>query len=96
LLGDRINKTLARAWVHFEQQIIDSLEKLKVPKWFKEFVVDKGLEFALDVQNDLVRNYMDEEIYNEMRGISDASKVDYKMIVRLHMLGEITRGKKND
>jgi hypothetical protein len=93
LLGDKINKTLVRAWTHFEQQIIDSLVKLKVPEWFKELVVDKGLEFALDVQNDLVKGYMDEEIYNEIRGIADASKVDYKMIVRLHMLGEITRGK---
>ncbi|CAF5122909.1 unnamed protein product, partial [Rotaria sp. Silwood1] len=28
---------------------------------------------ALDLQNDLVKKYMNEEIYNEMRGLSDAS-----------------------
>jgi hypothetical protein len=82
-----------RAWAHFEQQIIDSLDKLKLPKWFEDLIADKGLAFALDFQNDLVKNYMDEEIYNEMRGISDASQMDYKVLVRLHMLGELTRGK---
>jgi hypothetical protein len=92
LLRDQIYKMVPRAWAHFEQEILDSLSKLKLPKWFEELVVDKGLEFALDVQNDLVKGYMDEEIYNEMRGIADASKMDYQTIVRLHMLGEITRG----
>jgi hypothetical protein len=93
LLRDQIHKVLPRAWAHFEQQIIDSLKDLHLPKWFEDLIADKGLSFALDVQNDLVRQYMDEEIYNELRGISDAAQMDYKTVVRLHMLGEITRGK---
>jgi hypothetical protein len=93
LLADQIHKMVPRAWAHFEQEIIDSLAKLKLPKWFEDLVVDNGLAFALDIQNDLIKGYMDEEIYNEMRGIADASKMDYKTLVRLHMLGEITRGK---
>jgi hypothetical protein len=96
LLRDQIHKMVPRAWAHFEEEIVKEIDKLKIPAWFKEFVVDKGLAFALDVQNDLVRNYMDEEVYNEIRGMADASGFDYKVIVRLHMLGEITRGKKNE
>lgn len=93
LLRDQIHKVLPRAWEHFEQEIIDSLKDLKLPKWFEDLIVGKGLSFALDFQNDLVQKYIDPEIYNEMRGLSDASQVDYKTVVRLHMLGEITRGK---
>jgi isopenicillin-N N-acyltransferase-like protein len=93
LLRDQIHKVLPRAWAHFEQEIIDALKDLKLPKWFEELIAEKGLPVALDVQNDLVKEYIDEEIYNEMRGISDAAQIDYKTIVRLHMLGEITRGK---
>jgi len=93
LLRDQIHKVLPRAWAHFEQQIIDSLKDLHLPQWFEDLIADKGLSFALDVQNDLVRQYMDEEIYNELRGMSDAAQIDYKIVVRLHMLGEITRGK---
>jgi hypothetical protein len=84
---------LPRAWAHFEQEIMDALKDLKIPKWLEEIIVNQGLRAGLDVQNDLVKNYMDPEIYAEMRGIADAAQYDYKTIVQLHMLGEITRGK---
>jgi isopenicillin-N N-acyltransferase-like protein len=93
LLRDQIHQVLPRAWAHFEQQVMEAFKDLKLPKWFEELIADKGLALALDVQNELVSKYMDEEVYNEMRGLSDAAQVDYKMVVRLHMLGEITRGK---
>lgn len=93
LLREQINKVLPRAWAHFEQQIIESIEFLKLPKWFMDLVADKGLAFALDFQNALVERYIDKEIYAEMRGISDAAQIDYATVRRLHMLGEITRGR---
>ncbi|CAF3751538.1 unnamed protein product [Rotaria sordida] len=71
----------------------DELDKLKLPKWFEDIVASKGLAFALDFQNTLVEAYIDKEIYQEMRGIADAANVDYVAIRRLHMLGEITRGR---
>ena len=93
LLREQIGKVLPRAWAHFEQQIIDGLKDLKLPKWFVDLVVDKGLAFALDFQNALVEKYIDREIYAEMKGIADAAQIDYGTVRRLHMLGEITRGK---
>jgi len=92
LLKEQIIQLIPRAWAHFEQEIMDDLKKLKLPKWFEDIVVSKGLAFALDVQNAIVETYVDKEIYQEMRGIADAAKVDYDSIRRLHMLGEITRG----
>ncbi|UJR29433.1 hypothetical protein I4U23_010645 [Adineta vaga] len=93
LLKEQIIQLLPRAWAHFEQRIIDELDQLKLPKWFEDLVVSKGLAFALDFQNTLVEKYIDEEIYAEMRGIADAANVNYYSIRRLHMLGEITRGR---
>lgn len=92
LLKDQIVQLQPRAWAHFQQQIIDSLASLKLPKWFEDIIVTKGLDFALDFQNTLAEAYIDKEIYDEMRGIADAANVDYHAIRRLHMLGEITRG----
>ncbi|CAF0846202.1 unnamed protein product [Adineta steineri] len=93
LLKEQITQLIPRAWAHFEQRIIDELDKLKLPKWFEDMVVGKGLAFALDFQNTIVEKYIDKEIYEEMRGIADAANVNYYSIRRLHMLGEITRGR---
>lgn len=96
LLKDQIHKVLPRAWAHFEQEILDALKDLKLPKWFEDLVADQGLSVALDFQNALVEGYIDQEIYAEMRGLSDAAQIDYATVRRLHMLGEITRGEKNN
>jgi len=93
LLREQIQAMVPQAWAHFEQEVEKALEELKLPKWFADLIAEEGLDVALDVQNELVKKYMDEEIYNEIRGIADASKMDYKTAVRLHMLGEITRGR---
>jgi hypothetical protein len=92
LLSQQINEFAPAVYVYLEQQVLHSIEDIKLPQWFKEFIVDNGLGVALDLQNTLVHSYMDEEIYNELRGIADSAKVDYKLLVRLHMFGELTRG----
>ena len=92
LLSEQINQLLPHAYAYLEQEIIDNIDNIKLPKWFKALVVDNGLAFALDVQNTLVHSYMEEDIYNELRGISDAAKIDYTLLVRLHMFEELFRG----
>ena len=92
LLKEQIAALSPLAWAHFEQRVMNELDKLKLPKWFEEIIADKGLAFALDFQNTLVEAYMDEEIYAEMHGIADAANVDYVAVRRLHMIGELTRG----
>ena len=92
LLSEQINQLLPNAYAYLEQEIIDNIDTIKLPKWFKAFVVDNGLAFALDVQNTLVHSYMEEEIYNELRGIADGAKIDYTLLVHLHMFEELFRG----
>jgi hypothetical protein len=94
LLREQIQILIPRAWIHFEQQVLDDLSKLKLPEWFKKIIADKGLAFALDLQNSVARPYMDDEIYEEMRGIANAAEVDFDTIRRIHMLVELTRGEK--
>jgi len=96
LLSEQINKLLPAAYAYFEQEVMDDLDKIKLPEWFKKLIADEGLAVALDLQNALCDAYMDEEIYNEIRGISDASKCDYKLLLRLHMLGELIKGNIKD
>jgi hypothetical protein len=92
LLSEQINQLLPNVYAHIEQEIIDDMDNIKLPNWLKEIIADAGLGVALDAQNALVQSYMDEEIYNELRGIADGAKIDYKFLVRVHMVGELTRG----
>jgi len=92
LLNEQINQLLPNAYAYLEQEIIDNIDNIKLPKWFKALVVDNGLAFALDVQNTLVHSYMEEEIYNELRGIADGAKIDYTLLGHLHMFEELFRG----
>jgi hypothetical protein len=94
LLSEQINKFMPMVYRHLEQEIIDNLDNIKLPKWLKEVVVDKGLGVALDLQDALAEPYMEKEIYQEIHGMADATKMDYKLLRRLHMFGELTRGKR--
>lgn len=92
LLREQINQFFPKAYAYLEQEVMNHLEHLKLPKWLKQLIADEGLAFALDMQNSLAQTYVDPEIYHELRGIADATKIDYDLLIRLHMFGELTRG----
>ena len=98
LLGDMAKDTLNTAWSYFESQILRAINgtgipsKYNLPPWLVDLIATVGLEAALDLQNEESRPFIDPEIYREMKGISDATGVDYNQIIRIHLVGEITRG----
>jgi len=52
-----------------------------------------GLDGALDVTSDLTQAYTGQYFFEQMHGMADASNVDYDTVRRVHMLGELTRGR---
>ncbi|CAF0748336.1 unnamed protein product [Didymodactylos carnosus] len=93
LLAKQIIEFLPKVWKHFEEEVMDNLKDLHLPQWLEDLISDKGLAFALDVQAKVSEAYMDEELFNEMKGVADGAKADYAVIRRLHFIGEITRGR---
>jgi isopenicillin-N N-acyltransferase-like protein len=47
---------------------------------------------ALDLTYEITRAFTNKKYYEEMRGISDASGVDFNIFKRIHMIGELTKG----
>jgi isopenicillin-N N-acyltransferase-like protein len=96
LLASEMNDTLTTAYDYFADQLMQAAEgiidKYNIPKDIAQMIVDKGLDFVLDWQASEAAQFMDRAIFDEMRGMSDASGVDYQMILRIHMIGEVTRG----
>jgi len=96
LLADEINTTLTNAWAYFELEILKSINstvnKYRLPPWFVQDIINLGLDIALDNQNDLSTPFIDPEIFAELRGMADATGIDYKFIRRIHYMGEVTKG----
>lgn len=98
LLGEMAVDTLNTAWDYFEEQILQQINKTGIPKefripyWLEELIANDGLEAALDWQNAQSEPFINPEIYAEMHGLADATGIDYHKIVRIHLIGEITRG----
>jgi isopenicillin-N N-acyltransferase-like protein len=98
LLGDMAKHTLDNAWAYFKAQILQAINgtgipaKLNLPPWLVKRISTLGLELALDLQNAESAPFINYNIYDEMRGLSDATGIDYNQIVRIHLIGEITRG----
>lgn len=98
LMCDEMKDVLQTAYNYFTEQILNVVNKTGIPNKYHipesivKMIADKGLDFVLDWQNEESKPFINSQIYAEMRGMSDACGVDYKMIVRVHMIGEVTRG----
>ena len=47
----------------------------------------------MDKTTNITLEFTPEYFNQELKGISDASGVDFKMMQQIHMLGELTKGK---
>lgn len=97
LLGKEINATLTGAWSYFRDQVAQEINgtasKYSVPADIISWIATVGLEAALDFQFDDDKAYVSSAVLNEMRGMADATGLDFLMIRRIHMIGELTRGR---
>jgi len=56
-------------------------------------IATMGLDAALDLTYDLTKHYTGPYFFEELAGIANASGVDYKMLLRVHMIAGVTQGK---
>jgi len=56
-----------------------------------DFIAEYGLAAALDLTYEMTSYFSGSYFFEEMKGISDASGIDYDTIVQLHMLPELVQ-----
>ena len=91
LLKDELNKFMPELWGYMEGQVEDALPK-KLPKFLKKDSSNFALGTVLDLNYQITLPYTNKKYYEEMRGISDGSGIDFKLFKRMHMIGELTKG----
>lgn len=61
-------------------------------QWLADLIANYGLEVALDVIADLTAPSTPQHFYDELQGLADSTGVDYKRLLRIHLIGELTQG----
>jgi isopenicillin-N N-acyltransferase like protein len=64
-----------------------------LPQWLADLVANLGLDAALDFTEWATKEYTGAYFYEELRGIADGGNIDYKTLVRVHMIAGLTQGK---
>ncbi|KYR03163.1 acid ceramidase-like protein [Tieghemostelium lacteum] len=62
-----------------------------LPDFIIKMIEDFGVNFALDYIALVTKPYTAAEFYEELKGLSDGSGLDYQMIIRLHMFPELVK-----
>ncbi|KAH3769045.1 hypothetical protein DPMN_170292 [Dreissena polymorpha] len=93
LLKTEANLFMNSVWRYLEEQVIQAINAtLHFQPWFLKDVADFGLDAALDLELTITRPYTGRYFAEEAQGLADATGVDFKMIERIHMIGELTKG----
>mmetsp|Transcript_7353 Transcript_7353/g.10840 ORF Transcript_7353/g.10840 Transcript_7353/m.10840 type:complete len:413 (+) Transcript_7353:107-1345(+) len=92
LMKEKLRVFLPAIFDYLQEEIGSNIPK-NIPEWLRKYIAEYGLDVALDMTYELVRFYTNEKIFEEMKGLADATGIDYYMIRRIHLIGELTQGK---
>ena len=89
LLKGEINTTIPAFYQHVLQEIDSEIEFL--PKEIRDIISKYGLDGALDLTYELTKAYIPPYFIEEIQGLANGSGVDYKLLLRAHMLPELVK-----
>jgi len=94
LMKDDANAMLNSVWAYMESQVEEAINgTLKhMSPTVQKFLADEGLDGACGLTYAATKKYSGSYFFDEMKGLSDASGVDYDKIKYIHMIGEVTKG----
>ncbi|XP_067686914.1 protein dcd1B-like [Haliotis asinina] len=92
IVKDEATSMIQQVWQYMEDQIVGGLKNLKFLDWFLDDVANFGLDVALDLELLATEKHISQAFFDEVRGLADATGQDYKKILYIHLIGELTKG----
>lgn len=94
LMKERLTGFFDTTWTYIQNQVERAINgsSSTIDPATAKWIAENGLKFVFDVTSDWTKPYTGQWFFDEMRGIADASGVDYDQIRRIHMIGELTKG----
>jgi hypothetical protein len=93
LMKDRATALLNGVWAYLESEVEQALNSSIIPPSVQKWIADVGLGVALDATLDMTRNFTGKYFFDEIKGMADATGMDAQKISRIHMIGELTKGR---
>lgn len=86
-----VNAFISKTWKYLLDMVVEELPQGFFSPFMLDLILTKGMERALDWCARTTAPFTPQAYFDEMRGLSDASGVDYDMIIRLNLFAEITK-----
>jgi hypothetical protein len=77
---------VTQTWTYLTSSLVQALSGDRLPEWLKEMIVNKGMERALDWTRSTTEAYTPEAYFDEVRGLADATGLDYDLLYRYSSL----------
>lgn len=77
-------------FAYLKEEVEPTVEKF-LPKWMASLVAEVGMDIALDLTADATRKYTGDYFFEEARGLADGVGIPYSWVIRVHMIGELTK-----
>ncbi|CAM9298062.1 unnamed protein product [Ectocarpus fasciculatus] len=90
LQKDYLKEFISTTYQYFVDLALEEMGDA-MPKIFQEMIILGGLNAALDWAAEVTAPYTPQEFYDELRGLSDASGIDYQVLLRLNLYPELTK-----
>jgi len=87
ILKPYITNLVPAVYSFIEDQIGREINFL--PQWLKDIIEVEGLDAALELTYYATRDYTPAYFFDELKGLSDASGIDYQTVVNIHMFPEL-------
>lgn len=91
LMKPYIKEFVLKTWAYMSTELVQALDGDLLPEWAKRLIVQKGLDRALDWTAEVTAPFTPQAYYDEVRGLADATGLDYDLLYRLNMFPELTK-----
>ena len=82
LLKPVLKEFVYKTWYYISSELEAALSGPVLPQWAKRALVQKTLDRSLDWTREMTANFTPQAYYDEVRGIADATGIDYDLIYR--------------
>mmetsp|Transcript_4788 Transcript_4788/g.6599 ORF Transcript_4788/g.6599 Transcript_4788/m.6599 type:complete len:452 (+) Transcript_4788:41-1396(+) len=91
LRKEAIREFISKTYKYLVTEFVSSMDNTKIPTAIKVKIVEMGIDKALDWTAKVTAPFTSQAYFDEVRGISEASGVDYDLLYRINMFPELIK-----